>query len=416
MSEFKDSFLFFLNASFGSYEIEPFDIFLPDRRLLREIGVYFVMSFVFLNILILLNVVIAMMADTYAAMTSFKQGIYNHNILKTAPSYKLDKRYGGLTILSGPGALISFLAMPFYVFIKDRKRLESFNKGFYVGVYTIISLIISTIFLALSFICLPFAYLKTCAHKIKLWQIGNITVCEAIFYILLGLPMGLAQNFFDLWAFLKSSWKMEKAARADAFVISREEFQNFYNVVRDLERKKKPVKAFDLIFKMREMMKLESQVMTLIYGVDVKKMKEAEKRAQDIASARGDANDREAFRKLDSDAKAFLGVFSDAVEGQQMAKLREDSLIAVKAFKQIKRVIWMTSIAWTKDGKKIDQAEQLVNLNRLRIIMDEIKFLLDCHDNGMTHGLSIKRILKRFSIIMSADIEKMIRSGNAASK
>ena len=57
-----------------------------------------------------------------------------------------------------------------------------------------------------------------------------------------------------------------------------------------------------------------------------------------------------------------------------------------------------------------------MNLNRLRIIMDEIKFLLDCHDNGMTHGLSVKRILKRFSIIMSADIEKMIRTGNAASK
>ena len=108
---------------------------------------------------------------------------------------------------------------------------------------------------------------------------------------------------------------MEKASRAEAFVISREEFENFYIVVRSLEREKKPVKAFDLIFKMREMMRLESQIMTLIYGVDVKKMKEAEKRAQEQASARGDANDREAFRKLDSDTKAFLGVFSEAVEG-----------------------------------------------------------------------------------------------------
>lgn len=72
MRKFKDSFLFFLMAAFGEFEVSIFDVFLPERPLIREIGVYFVMSFVFLNVLILINVVIAMMADTYAAMTSFK--------------------------------------------------------------------------------------------------------------------------------------------------------------------------------------------------------------------------------------------------------------------------------------------------------------------------------------------------------
>jgi len=61
-----------------------------------------------------------------------------------------------------------------------------------------------------------------------------------------------------------------------------------------------------------------------------------------------------------------------------MAKLREDALVSVKTYKHIKRVIWMTSIAFAKDGKPIDKEQQVVNLTRLRIIMDEIKFLLHC--------------------------------------
>lgn len=308
--------------------------------------------------------------------------------------------------------------MPYYLCVKDRTRLAAFNKAFYMGVYSVISLVISALFLSISLICVPFAYLKTCAHKVKLYQVNAISGKDAAFYVALGLPMSLAIQVPDLWAFIKSSWKNEKAARSAAtFVISRTEFQNFYDIVRDLELKKEPVKSFDLIFMMRDRLKLESMIMTAIYGVDVKAVKAANRRAAEAARARADINDRDASKiAAGADAKAFLGNFSEAVQGLEMARLRDGALTAVKTFKSIKRVIWMTSIAWTKQGKPIDQEEQLVNLNRLRIIMDEIKFLLDCYDHGMTYGLSEKRILKRFSIIMCADIEKMIRSGNAASK
>ena len=41
--------------------------------------------------------------------------------------------------------------------------------------------------------------------------------------------------------------------------------------------------------------------------------------------------------------------------------------------------------------------------------MEEIKFLLESHDAGMTCGLSDKRILKRLSTLMSVDVEKSVR-------
>ena len=49
------------------------------------------LSFVFLNLVMLINVVIAMMADTYSYMTSLKLGIYSHSVIKTAPAYSQNK-------------------------------------------------------------------------------------------------------------------------------------------------------------------------------------------------------------------------------------------------------------------------------------------------------------------------------------
>lgn len=81
------------------------------------------MIYVASNILILLNIVIALMSDTYQTMTSVRKGLYNYNIVQIEPSYKLDKYYGGLIIFNPPFSIISFLLLPFYLTIKDKKRL-----------------------------------------------------------------------------------------------------------------------------------------------------------------------------------------------------------------------------------------------------------------------------------------------------
>ena len=93
-----------------------------------------------------------------------------------------------------------------------------------------------------------------------------------------------------------------------------------------------------------------------------------------------------------------------------MASLRERSLTQVKTFKTIKRVIWQCSIGWTSDDKEIPKELQNVDLKKMRIMMEEIRFLLESNECGLTRGLNENRILKRFSVIVSADIESMIRN------
>ena len=124
--------------------------------------------YVFLNVLVLFNVVIAMMADTYALMTSQRRGLYNYNIIKSVSIYKLDKRYGALILLIMPLNVIAFLLLPFYILIKDKKRLVAFNRRVYSILYACFAIVLTAIYLALNLTIMPFAYLKTCAHKINL--------------------------------------------------------------------------------------------------------------------------------------------------------------------------------------------------------------------------------------------------------
>ena len=91
--------------------------------MLRDYGIYLVIVYSFINVLILLNVVIAMMADTYAMLSSVRQGIYNYSVLSMFPSYKLDKHYGGLVSYTYPYSMFAFFLLPFYLCIKDKKKL-----------------------------------------------------------------------------------------------------------------------------------------------------------------------------------------------------------------------------------------------------------------------------------------------------
>ena len=132
------------------------------------IGIYFVLFFVFINVVVLLNVVIAMMADTYAMMTSVRRGIYNYNIIKIAPSYLPDKHYGGLIVFGAPLNLLVFLLLPAFVCLKDKRKLVRLNNFLYLLYYALLSVPLSAIFVAMNLFLSPFAYVKTCANKVKL--------------------------------------------------------------------------------------------------------------------------------------------------------------------------------------------------------------------------------------------------------
>lgn len=213
LTKFQFGIIYFFEASFGNFDTTVFDVYIEDwsyRPVLREIGIYFVLTFIFLNLLILLNFVIAMMADTYSLMTSVRKGLYNYNIIHAAPAYKLDKYYGGLILMMPPFCMITFILLPVYVFRKDRQHLAAFNKKVYQAAYFFIALVIGLVFFAVNLLLMPFAYLKTCWHKLNLVRHSIIPFCKGLSYILYGLPLMLIAQITDLWEFLKVNSETRK--------------------------------------------------------------------------------------------------------------------------------------------------------------------------------------------------------------
>ena len=198
--------------------------------------------------IILINVVVAMMADTYGIMTPLRLGIYSHAVIKTAPAYAPNKFYGPLALLPPPFCAISFLTLPFYLCVKDKARLEKFTKRFNMGFYFFVSIIISLVFVAINLVLLPFAYLKTIWHKITLAHAKIISVYDVISYVVFGLFSGLIVQVPDLWAFLKTSWRQKKALNDATFVLDRDMFNTFYKIV--VEKQGTPIRALNLIYHM----------------------------------------------------------------------------------------------------------------------------------------------------------------------
>ena len=133
---------------------------------MRYIGIIFVITFVVANLLILVNIVIAMMADTYSNMTSFRKGLHNYNIVRLVPEYEVDRVYGVLH-LTFPFSLIAFFMLPYYLFAKDKKSMKLCTRRIFVAIYMIAELpILSATFMVMNVTMLPFAYLKTCWHKL----------------------------------------------------------------------------------------------------------------------------------------------------------------------------------------------------------------------------------------------------------
>ena len=189
MESLPKSLLFFIDAAFGSYNLSIFDIYEPDRIALKWFGIIFILAFVFLNLLILLNILIAMMADTYSLMTSVRKGLYNGNIIRAMPAYKATKYYGGLMMSIPPFSIFAFLLLPVYMCVRDKKKLECLTNTMYMALYSVVALVLSIYYMIANLIMMPFAYLKTIAHKINLVRMRKISGLDCLQYVAVGLPL-----------------------------------------------------------------------------------------------------------------------------------------------------------------------------------------------------------------------------------
>ncbi len=96
--------------------------------------------------------------------------MYSVGIIEAIPSYKNDKRYGALIVMTPPISLFAYLLWPVYHCIKDKKRLASFNRGVSRVIYFPFAFFFTGVFMACCLVMTPLAWMKIVVHK---FSMGN---------------------------------------------------------------------------------------------------------------------------------------------------------------------------------------------------------------------------------------------------
>ena len=210
-------FYIIFDTSLGSYDFTVFDNLTVYNK---RIGELFITVSVMINNIVLLNFVIAILADTYSKLAEQKLGIYYDGIISRIPIYEDDKRYGGLIVGTPPFNILSLLMIPFYMLVTDEKRLISVNDKFTKVMFAPIAVILTCIFMAMNLLLLPFAYLAAIYKKFQLLvnkpknqprfltsesltpTANTASLTDLVSFILLGLPLLLMAQLRDAVQFL----------------------------------------------------------------------------------------------------------------------------------------------------------------------------------------------------------------------
>lgn len=74
----------------------------------------------FVNLILIINLLIAIMSDTYARMSDLKSGLYWAYVIKEMPKYKYDAHHGLLVMIPFCFSWVGLILLPVLLCIKNR--------------------------------------------------------------------------------------------------------------------------------------------------------------------------------------------------------------------------------------------------------------------------------------------------------
>jgi hypothetical protein len=155
----------------------------------RIYAVYFMMVYLVINVLLLLNYVIAIMTDRYADLQESRLGLFYDGLVGSMVEYKYDSTYGFLILNFLPFNLVNLLIAPIFIFTKNVLLLKQLNQWLTVIGYLPIGLIVTVIFFVANTLMLPFAYVIGFLKKVQLILTGKSSghyVLDLVYFVALG--------------------------------------------------------------------------------------------------------------------------------------------------------------------------------------------------------------------------------------
>jgi len=201
----------FRNPFKAMYTLYMASMLLFDSEIIEEGGertrLYahiFIIIYLFIAAISLLNLFIAVIIATYNNIEKKSKILYLTETIKLRPIYKYDKRHSYYVSAAFPFTVILISVLPFMLF---GEQMPDINNVMLHLEYLPFMMFVVFLFVVISLILLPFVYLKIVLHKFLLiFKRNKVTVIRKIWrfivYMLLGLIFLVVQVISDCILFI----------------------------------------------------------------------------------------------------------------------------------------------------------------------------------------------------------------------
>lgn len=198
------SFVTMMDASMGNYDFEIFDA-IDDNPMLKNLGKVYLIVGVLLFTVLILNLIIAILSNTYNIFDPMSKGLYLSKILSSRDEFAYDDNYGSFLTGLSPLNVVFLPLVPIGLVIPPSPK---FNRFVMLTQYLVLMMIMFTIFVLFSACILPLAYLSSMVYKIQMIFVSDQTVkyqiihvLKALVFIIFGIPIMLTTFVADCFYF-----------------------------------------------------------------------------------------------------------------------------------------------------------------------------------------------------------------------
>lgn len=171
--EYKDLFHSVLNVfdvSLGNYAFDKFNLI--EDPLIYYVGIFYTMSVVICFKIVVINLIIAILVNTFSTFDSKSNGLYLSKVLNTRDEMAYDKLYGAFLSGIPPFNVIQLLFIPICLFLRPNSELSIKLNQYLMRIqYFVLMLMLFFIFAVISAVLIPLAYVIGIYDKLS--TLGN---------------------------------------------------------------------------------------------------------------------------------------------------------------------------------------------------------------------------------------------------
>ena len=192
------------DVSLGNYSFKT----LQGNSKSDTLGDIFVILFLIINNILLINLLIGILASTYAIYEGRGVSLYVNGILQMRSGTEYEGSYGALVSTFPP---FNFFLLPLIPFYMVKKETRPMNRKVFHMTYIPVLCFAFLLFIFTSLLLIPFAYLKSIAnrcHQVRLSasaspKLKKTKVLQLVLFIFCGLFIMIANFALDCVLFFK---------------------------------------------------------------------------------------------------------------------------------------------------------------------------------------------------------------------